>query len=265
MNDCYVYVMKDKSTGYFKIGLSKVTKIRENTLQSEKPVVILIAKRDFKTREKAKSIEDEFHRLYSHFRVRGEYFNLGIDELDEVLQFMASEDKFPIKKGDRYSIIRDENQKLKNLIETYESKLIGLSSAKTINVDKHIVWQSVKLHASMTSSKALTGVVFANYFSMKYTQYFTPPQTIEQAESFEIWYWLSLAMIGLNLFISVLQIMKYFSMIKRLSNGDIATIQHQIKQLDSSLSSGLIKKGTKDFERGTEALNYYKSMLAKLN
>ena len=64
------YLMKDKNTGFYKIGKSTNPKFREQTLQSEKPTIKMV-----KIWEK--DIEKELHSLYKSFRVRGEWFNLS--------------------------------------------------------------------------------------------------------------------------------------------------------------------------------------------
>ena len=79
-NWCYVYLMKDMSNGYYKIGISNTPEYRERTLQSEKPTIEMIACKKFPTRKIAESIESALHTTYSQQRLRGEWFNL--DEAD---------------------------------------------------------------------------------------------------------------------------------------------------------------------------------------
>jgi len=64
------YLLKDKNTGYYKIGKSINPLKREKTLQSEKPSLILVKK--FKN-----NWEKHLHNKYKSQRVRGEYFNLN--------------------------------------------------------------------------------------------------------------------------------------------------------------------------------------------
>lgn len=64
------YILKDKNTGYYKIGKSVNPINREKTLQSEKPTYKLI--KIFKD-----DIESELHRKYKKHRIRGEWFNLN--------------------------------------------------------------------------------------------------------------------------------------------------------------------------------------------
>tara|TARA_R110000796_G_C14328405_1_gene408813 strand:- start:44 stop:586 length:543 start_codon:yes stop_codon:yes gene_type:complete len=69
VNDRKTYLMKDNNTKLYKIGFSNNPKHRERTLQSEKPSIKMV-----KTWNK--NIEKKLHKLYSEYRVRGEWFNL---------------------------------------------------------------------------------------------------------------------------------------------------------------------------------------------
>jgi hypothetical protein len=64
------YLLKDKNTGFYKIGKSVNPKNREKTLQSEKPTYELLKVWD-------KNIEKELHEKYATQRVRGEWFDLN--------------------------------------------------------------------------------------------------------------------------------------------------------------------------------------------
>ena len=79
-NWCYVYLMRDNTNGYHKIGISNKPEYREKTLQSEKPSIEMIACKKFPTRKIAEAIEAALHTAYSQQRVRGEWFNL--DDVD---------------------------------------------------------------------------------------------------------------------------------------------------------------------------------------
>lgn len=74
------YLMKDGNTGLTKIGKSANPHIRERTLQSEKPTISLIAKSE-------KNIEEFLHKRYSDKRVRGEWFALTKDDINEILKY----------------------------------------------------------------------------------------------------------------------------------------------------------------------------------
>ena len=73
-NWCYVYLMKDISNGYYKIGISNTPEYREKTLQSEKPTIELLASKKYPTRKIAEAIESALHTAYSQQRLRGEWF-----------------------------------------------------------------------------------------------------------------------------------------------------------------------------------------------
>ncbi len=64
------YILKDKSTGYYKIGKSNNPNKREKTLQSEKPTYEMI-------KTFTKDYETELHKKYYNQRLRGEWFNLN--------------------------------------------------------------------------------------------------------------------------------------------------------------------------------------------
>ena len=69
IDDRKTYLMKDNHTKLYKIGFSNNPKHRETTLQSEKPSIKMVKIWN-------KNIEKKLHKLYSEYRVRGEWFNL---------------------------------------------------------------------------------------------------------------------------------------------------------------------------------------------
>lgn len=69
------YLMLDNNTGYVKIGKAINPRVRERTLQSEKPTITL-----FKICKD--NIESVLHMKYSSKRVRGEWFNLTKDDIE---------------------------------------------------------------------------------------------------------------------------------------------------------------------------------------
>lgn len=64
------YIIKDLNTNLYKIGRSKNPKVREKTLQSEKPTYKIVKVFD-------EDIEGLLHNNYAQFRVRGEWFDLS--------------------------------------------------------------------------------------------------------------------------------------------------------------------------------------------
>ena len=85
-NWCYVYLMKDTSNGYHKIGISNTPEYRERTLQSEKPTIEMLACKKFPTRKIAESIESALHTAYSQQRLRGEWFNLSEADVAAIIE-----------------------------------------------------------------------------------------------------------------------------------------------------------------------------------
>lgn len=87
-NWCYVYLMKDISNGYHKIGISNTPEYRERTLQSEKPTIEMLACKKFPTRKIAESIESALHTAYSQQRLRGEWFNLNDADVAAIIEML---------------------------------------------------------------------------------------------------------------------------------------------------------------------------------
>lgn len=85
-NWCYVYLMKDASNGYYKIGISNTPEYRERTLQSEKPTIEMLACKKFPTRKIAEAIESALHTAYSQQRLRGEWFNLNDADVAAIIE-----------------------------------------------------------------------------------------------------------------------------------------------------------------------------------
>ena len=73
------YLMKDSNTGLTKIGKAIDPKYRERTLQSEKPTISLFAVCE-------NNIELELHDKFDSKRVRGEWFNLTDNEINNIVK-----------------------------------------------------------------------------------------------------------------------------------------------------------------------------------
>lgn len=86
VNWCYVYLMKDVSNGYHKIGISNTPEYRERTLQSEKPTIEMLACKKYPTRKIAEAIESALHTAYSQQRLRGEWFNLTDADVAAIIE-----------------------------------------------------------------------------------------------------------------------------------------------------------------------------------
>lgn len=74
----HTYLMYDSNTGLTKIGKSKKPKIREKTLQSQKPAIDLFAICE-------DDIEKVLHNQYAFYRVRGEWFNLSQEQISDII------------------------------------------------------------------------------------------------------------------------------------------------------------------------------------
>ncbi|MBR5631069.1 MAG: GIY-YIG nuclease family protein [Bacteroidales bacterium] len=81
---CFVYLMKDETNGYHKIGISNRPEYRERTLQSEKPTIVLLCAKEFPTRIIAEAIESALHKAFEDKRLRGEWFNLSDKDVMEI-------------------------------------------------------------------------------------------------------------------------------------------------------------------------------------
>lgn len=82
---CYVYLMKDLSNGFYKIGISNNPEYRERTLQSEKPSIEMITSKKFPVRKIAESFEKSLHAAYANKRIRGEWFDLTSEDADNII------------------------------------------------------------------------------------------------------------------------------------------------------------------------------------
>ena len=87
---CYLYLMKDFNTGYYKIGISNSPKHREKTLQSEKPTIEMICNKKYVSRRMAHSFEQALHKTFGDKRIRGEWFDLDISDVEEVKSTLNS-------------------------------------------------------------------------------------------------------------------------------------------------------------------------------
>jgi hypothetical protein len=82
---CSVYLMIDTVNFYYKIGISNNPDWREKTLQSEKPTIELIACKKFINRKIALSFEKALHDTYSEKRIRGEWFKLDNNDVEDLI------------------------------------------------------------------------------------------------------------------------------------------------------------------------------------
>ncbi|MTK53357.1 GIY-YIG nuclease family protein [Paludibacter sp.] len=85
---CYVYLMHDLKTNFYKIGISNSPSYREKTLQSEKPTIILMRCKRFPKRKIAEILEKTLHSTYSNKRIRGEWFSLDTEDTNDISQIL---------------------------------------------------------------------------------------------------------------------------------------------------------------------------------
>lgn len=79
----YIYLIKDFTSGYYKIGRSKNPSFREKTLLSQSPNISTI----FISPVTIRSKEKELHKIFSKNRIRGEWFNLTDADINTVKTF----------------------------------------------------------------------------------------------------------------------------------------------------------------------------------
>ena len=86
---CFVYLMKDETNGYHKIGISNKPEYRERTLQSEKPTIALLCAKEFPTRIIAEAIESALHKAFEDKRLRGEWFALDEKDVLDIIRTLS--------------------------------------------------------------------------------------------------------------------------------------------------------------------------------
>jgi len=74
-----LYMMRNARNGYVKIGISDHPEFREKTLQSEEPEIELIFVQKTDSR-----VEEMLHLHFADLRVRGEWFRLTAQHIEDV-------------------------------------------------------------------------------------------------------------------------------------------------------------------------------------
>lgn len=87
-SDKSLYLMKDSTTGLYKIGVSNQPKFREKTLQSEKPTISMIGQW-----EKMGKYEKKIHTYFAKHRIRGEWFELARAQVAYFCHLMRKSDE----------------------------------------------------------------------------------------------------------------------------------------------------------------------------
>lgn len=100
-DNSFVYVMVDGHTGYYKIGKGNNPSTRERTLLSQAPLLKLLQQWKVKN---ARQYEKVLHFKFAEKHIRGEWFALDNNDLDDINVFLAnggaplSEFQIPQKK-----------------------------------------------------------------------------------------------------------------------------------------------------------------------
>lgn len=81
----FIYLMYDEHSNFFKIGISKKPEVREKTLQSEKPTIVL------KQKWIGDMTDEKFlHTYFKDKRIRGEWFSLTNDDIDFINNYFLN-------------------------------------------------------------------------------------------------------------------------------------------------------------------------------
>lgn len=83
IRDTFIYTMRCERTGLVKIGRSKNPKVRESTLQSEKPDLVML-----KAWPGSQADEQFLHNRFKERRRRGEWFELVASDLQQIEAYM---------------------------------------------------------------------------------------------------------------------------------------------------------------------------------
>lgn len=88
-SSCYVYLMFDTTTNFYKIGISNNPEYREKTLQSEKPTILKICSKKYPHRKIARAIEKALHETFQSCHVRGEWYNLSDGDVNMIIETLT--------------------------------------------------------------------------------------------------------------------------------------------------------------------------------
>lgn len=86
ITDKQTYLILDNRTGYYKIGRSINPLNREKTLQAEQPEITLIC-------TCGADIERELHKAYNYLKIRGEWFKLALDDVENIKKYFLLKNK----------------------------------------------------------------------------------------------------------------------------------------------------------------------------
>jgi hypothetical protein len=128
--ESYIYLMKDKSMGFYKIGLAYEPIQRERTLQAERPTITLLASRKFDSRDLAQKAEKDLHVKYKDFRKRGEWFNFSPAHIDEILEYFIESQYEALKMPKELIDLRNQVGNLKYELSIENSRIERLEKGK---------------------------------------------------------------------------------------------------------------------------------------
>ncbi len=150
----YVYLIFDKSKkGYYKIGLTYDIPQREKTLQAENPCIVLLSKKVFSSRELARQAERDLHAKYKSNRIRGEWFEFGTDEINEILEFFTSSDEVLCNKQGEIEELKSKVAELTETIDGYKTMISNDPKIDIEYCEKVIKAHKVLLRTSTGNEK----------------------------------------------------------------------------------------------------------------
>lgn len=85
------YLVIDEMLGAYKIGRSSNPSTRETTLLADKPSLRMIG-----AWKGVKTDESELHRKFKTKRIRGEWFNLTVEDVEEIKRYFEGAEEWPM-------------------------------------------------------------------------------------------------------------------------------------------------------------------------
>jgi hypothetical protein len=130
----WIYLMRDLRSDLIKIGFSNNPRYRERTLQSEQPLIDLI-----EAWQADKSDEKYLHNQYKDFRLRGEWFKLNTEAIDEIHSYFFEHIQLSTGKTAEILYLESHNEyltkKILELEEHLENAQYKLDESESIRQD----------------------------------------------------------------------------------------------------------------------------------
>ena len=83
----YVYLLRCKRTGYFKIGFTKNFQTRFRTLRtSNADIELVFTEKGYNAFEN----EQHLHRIFAKHRISGEWFSLNDEQVEQVISYIKN-------------------------------------------------------------------------------------------------------------------------------------------------------------------------------